>query len=475
MSPYPATSSWLPSFWLITLGFLTLCDAEFCFRKIHEADKDAPGGKTCRGLIDKHIFPTSRACCESKDGQGFARELVSIGRRKRKWKCIPCPTNYIKPILAVNSTGWSSWDEWSACSATCAVGTKRRERLCQGSIAVDCNGDRTEQEQCWDIIECPIDGGWGPWNSWSGCTEPCGGGQRQRMRLCNNPVPESNGRDCGADRTEIKVCNSHGCPVDGGWSNWGDYGVCDVTCGRGKAMRHRTCTEPEPKHGGNFCIGSSKDVSQCDTNRKCPIDGQWSLWSTFSSCSITCGKGLTKRTRLCVAPSPRNGGKECLGNSTESQPCYSHNPCPVNGEWTSWTDWGMCLARPCSNETGIQTRTRTCSNPQPRFRGKLCSGTTTDTQTCYHNNNCSVNGQWCNWEPYSECRLATNNINFRTRVRQCLCPMPMYGGNTCVGEDYQLSNCLVIGEKRSLRTGCKFVSLLDRLEGSGYFEDDDDC
>lgn len=51
--------------------------AEFCFRKIHLPDASEPGTTTCRGLFEKQLFSSSRACCENKDGKAYARELVS--------------------------------------------------------------------------------------------------------------------------------------------------------------------------------------------------------------------------------------------------------------------------------------------------------------------------------------------------------------------------------------------------------------
>ena len=53
-------------------------DAEFCYRKIHGDDDTLAGGSVCRGLIEKTSFPTSRACCNSKDGKAYSTSLVSV-------------------------------------------------------------------------------------------------------------------------------------------------------------------------------------------------------------------------------------------------------------------------------------------------------------------------------------------------------------------------------------------------------------
>ena len=50
------------------------------------------------------------------------------------------------------------------------------------------------------------------------------------------------------------------------------------------------------------------------------VDGSWGPWK-LGPCSVTCGKGTLVRTRKCDNPAPANGGKGCVGNSTEVQPC----------------------------------------------------------------------------------------------------------------------------------------------------------
>ena len=47
-------------------------------------------------------------------------------------------------------------------------------------------------------------------------------------------------------------------PVHGGFS---PFSACSKTCGGG--TRIRTCTNPEPKHGGKGCVGESQET--CNT------------------------------------------------------------------------------------------------------------------------------------------------------------------------------------------------------------------
>ena len=44
--------------------------------------------------------------------------------------------------------------------------------------------------------------------------------------------------------------------MDGGWSNWTPYGTCSVTCGSGTQTRDRKCDNPTPSGGGLLCTKS---------------------------------------------------------------------------------------------------------------------------------------------------------------------------------------------------------------------------
>ena len=71
-----------------------------------------------------------------------------------------------------------------------------------------------------------VDGGWGMWGAWSTCSSTCGVGQRDRIRLCDNPLPQYGGSICFStdsvnptmDETgiikeiESKDCILHHCP-----------------------------------------------------------------------------------------------------------------------------------------------------------------------------------------------------------------------------------------------------------------------
>ena len=52
--------------------------------------------------------------------------------------------------------------------------------------------------------------------------------------------------------------------VHGNWSQWSDWGECDVTCGPGGKTRSRNCSEPYPSGGGDNCTGEGQEMVDCN-------------------------------------------------------------------------------------------------------------------------------------------------------------------------------------------------------------------
>ena len=70
----------------------------------------------------------------------------------------------------------------------------------------------------------------------------------------------------------LKTFNSnHLFTVDGGYSPWGKYSACSVSCGGGIKTRKRKCNRPKPEHGGDDCsdLGPDTESAQCNTH-ECP-------------------------------------------------------------------------------------------------------------------------------------------------------------------------------------------------------------
>ena len=44
---------------------------------------------------------------------------------------------------------------------------------------------------------------------------------------------------------------------------WGNWSTCSVSCGTGMTSRHRDCTNPIPGPGGKYCIGENIQYNMC--------------------------------------------------------------------------------------------------------------------------------------------------------------------------------------------------------------------
>ena len=56
-----------------------------------------------------------------------------------------------------------------------------------------------------------VDGGWSSYGDWSECSAECDGGFQARTRHCNNPVPKGGGADCVGKDLETQACNTQQC------------------------------------------------------------------------------------------------------------------------------------------------------------------------------------------------------------------------------------------------------------------------
>lgn len=56
---------------------------------------------------------------------------------------------------------------------------------------------------------------------------------------------------------------------------------------------------------------------------------------------LKCRFELTLCISLCSNPSPVNNGQACVGESVQVSDC-SVICTPINGQWTSWSSWSTC-------------------------------------------------------------------------------------------------------------------------------------
>lgn len=147
--------------------------------------------------------------------------------------------------------------------------------------------------------------------------------------------------------------------VDGVWSAWGSFGTCSVTCGTGIRFRTRSCSNPAPTNGGSDCSGHSEDAVIC-TEQLCPgvflrdfILGPKRVLLTVFFFFF---KSFTRKIRFTLV---------CI------KLYFLYFTIEVDGGWSEWSGYSHCSVT-CGN--GFKIRRRTCTNPQPSGGGADCVG-----------------------------------------------------------------------------------------------------
>ena len=126
-------------------------------------------------------------------------------------------------------------------------------------------------------------------------------------------------------------------PVDGGWTHWGGWDKCSVTCGGGTQTRNRSCTNPPTAHGGRPCVGPNEISQDCNQHVFCPGRKQGlTCERNLPVClSSTCVVSLVLVSRVAS----RRGIWEVaslLPSGSMSQPCQSF-------PWKENNEWGLCI------------------------------------------------------------------------------------------------------------------------------------
>jgi len=79
------------------------------------------------------------------------------------------------------------------------------------------------------------------------------------------------------------------------------------------------------------CVGKAfrnyiYKIDENNGNAEEVIDGNWSEWSSWTTCSKKCAGGVKARERSCNNPEPSKGGKTCEGEGEEEAAC-NEEPC----------------------------------------------------------------------------------------------------------------------------------------------------
>ncbi|RXN26974.1 complement component C7 [Labeo rohita] len=128
------------------------------------------------------------------------------------------------------------------------------------------------------------------------------------------------------------------------------------------------------------------------------IEGVWSCWSAWSSCS----RGQKSRTRSCNNPAPRNGGRNCIGETIERKSCEDPD-----------LEHLKTMEPHCFDPS--VTPVKTCKTPPP-----LTNGFVLDPKDIYPVNSkieyTCTDGYDRIGNPIAEC---TENLNWRISHMEC--------------------------------------------------------
>jgi Thrombospondin type 1 domain len=255
----------------------------------------------------------------------------------------------------------TEWNKWGVCSKECGGGIQQRERSYTpakyGGVDLEDKDNTLESREC-NAFNCPENGYHTEWNEWSNCDKDCGGGSQQRERTYTPAKYGGLDLENKDSLMESKYCNEQNCPVDGSFTPWEEWSSCDKPCGGGTMKRERDYISAQ--FGGvDLSLDKRNNVIETTTcnNHPCPVDGYLTQWNDWSTCDKDCGGGNQQRNR---SYNPAKYGGVDLSEAErikliENRNC-NEQACPQNGYYSAWSAWSSC-SKTCGG--GIQTRTRT--------------------------------------------------------------------------------------------------------------------
>uniref|UniRef100_A0A8C9S926 Semaphorin-5A n=1 Tax=Scleropages formosus TaxID=113540 RepID=A0A8C9S926_SCLFO len=328
----------------------------------------------------------------------------------------------------------------------------KTEKLCLDSRDPYCGWDR-KQRRCttiedssnmsqWsqNITACPVrnltvDGGFGPWTPWQPCSHDDGEGTSSCMchsRPCDSPLPQCGGWNCQGPTMEVSNCSRNG-----GWTPWSSWAQCSTTCGIGFEVRQRSCNNPSPRHGGRVCVGQSREERLCNEKVTCPLPIFWSPWGSWTKCSAECGGGVHSRVRSC------ENGNICPGCALEYKAC-NLEACPEVRRNTPWTPW-MPVNVTQGGARQEQRVRYTCRAPLPDPHELQLGKRKVETRFCPNDGSSacetdSAGTGWSLWETWSACSKDCGK-GFRTRKRTCTPPDGRSAPAACGGSAVEYQDC----------------------------------
>ncbi|XP_075161037.1 semaphorin 5c [Haematobia irritans] len=333
---------------------------------VHGDWTDWSAWSACSQTCGIAVKTRRRTCSNPKPAFGGR---TCVGSERDEIYCTtlpPCPL----PKPAAIDGGWGPWGEWSECSHLCDGGYRIRRRECNDpkpqNGGLECPGCNFEFEHC-NMASCPEVrklSVWTPWLIQQNRTDEAEGVSvltEKRFRYaCRARTPDASTMHIGIAKTENRICRDGICHRLGETNSpdepeYSDWGPCNVTCGGG--IQHRHLDGSAGKHRGKHMQSRACNLHPCQpaaSFNEVVAAHEWSCWTDWSPCSVTCGVGLKRRTRKCL------GGHEklCHGRALDEEKCEM-KPCEDFIGWSSWSEWSDCT------KDGIRFRHRKCLVDEP--------------------------------------------------------------------------------------------------------------
>ncbi|KJH45427.1 thrombospondin type 1 domain protein [Dictyocaulus viviparus] len=328
----------------------------------------------CPATCGAHVQQSRSVVCVSINSLESVNETdCNVAERPpsmRSCKLSVCPKG--EPPLGKWITS-----EWTKCSASCDVGWRRRTVACDGLIC-----DDTLKPKMFDrcnMVPCPPRSN-NTWqiSPWTHCSVSCGGGVQRRRIWCEDAISAKlmDDNECReAKPKEQRDCEMSPCPSSQlSQATWQAtaWSSCSAKCGRGVRRRTVVCIDLSTNAtlASSRCDAASRPVDEHKCRvMHCP---RW-RGTQWSACSATCGQGIRHREVFCQrgrrTRAPDSVCDAARRPSTTSN-CYL-TACPAY-HWTT-TLWSKC-SDPCA--LSEQHRRVYCvNNAGKRAAPRMCDPT----------------------------------------------------------------------------------------------------
>ncbi|PPS96829.1 TSP1/LNR (Lin-12/Notch) repeat containing protein [Cryptosporidium hominis] len=343
---------------------------------------------------------------------------------------IPCPL----------SCTVSEWGNWSRCSLTCGIGHQMRER---SLIKAPKDQNLFQCPETRQIRECIQD------TCSSNCTlgefkfksavsgSPClmEKGCVERREILHPPFkPELGNFTCKVEERPSDCLGLHlGCPGPCEFSEWSGWSLCsyykneglgfDDEASKYKLLKKRRRVARRRMRDAN--CEDELEYKECDESERHGVEalvrcnmGDWSSWS---SCSTSCGLGSRLRARwLLSEPENEEALSENLINSEsvcgplfQTKACNDRSCLTEGCKVSDWGQWSACSSKSC-NFPGLSKRQRSVISLPRKGDCPVLEESRDCLGACDHSvsvskSNCMF-GDWSSWSTcQDDCYTRYNN------------------------------------------------------------------